>query len=152
MTRRHILFASCSLALLSVSSGPLRELMLLGRDNPTASHHVLVPLVTIALIYLDRAVIFRSTPARSLWIVVLAFLAGSSALWMLSAAAAVGTNIGLITRIAALTIVWGLAFWFTYGTASIRIAAFPLLFLVFMVPIPTPWIDSATQFLKTGSA
>src|SRR5262245_54893638 len=102
MSRRHILFTICSAALLAANSEALRSLLVLGRVDSTASHHLLVPLVTSTLICLDRELIFHSVPQRSIWMAVLIFLVGSSAPLLFGAASAAGINIALTARIAVL--------------------------------------------------
>jgi hypothetical protein len=64
--RRHLLFALTSVGLLLANIFTLRALVELSRGNSTASHHVLIPLVTLVLIFQSRAWIFadaRPAPA-----------------------------------------------------------------------------------------
>jgi exosortase len=49
--------------------------------------------------------------------------------------------------------VWILGtFLLNYGKSASRKGAFPLLFLVFIIPIPTPILDAFVRFLQLGSA
>jgi len=47
---------------------------------------------------------------------------------------------------------WVAGFAACYGTPAFRTGLFPLLFLVFAVPIPSTFVDTAVMLLKSGSA
>jgi exosortase len=48
--------------------------------------------------------------------------------------------------------VWIAAFVLCYGISAFRTAAFPLLFLLLMIPMPARMAESAVSFLQKGSA
>jgi exosortase len=151
-SRRTLLFGIYSLCLMLVNAGVLRALTNVSLENPTASHHVLIPLVTLALLYQGRAAIFsslRSAPVSGLAVFLFGFglsmagrLSGEPGRQMSSLGVMVG---GLV-------VMWVGGFLVSYGWDAVRAALFPLLFLVFMIPIPRSLLDAATLFLKTGSA
>ena len=58
--RRNVLFGIYCLCLILANLGVLHALIDLSRNDTTASHLVLIPFVTLALIYQDRHSIFSS--------------------------------------------------------------------------------------------
>lgn len=150
-SRRHWLFAAYCLGVCVAHGQVLRALFDYSRQDMSASHLVLIPLVTCGLVYQNRDSIFAS--ARTAWregaSVVLAGLA-------LSVAAVVyrpsdGGYDGLSAAVSAVVILWIGGFLLIYGRTTFRAALFPLAFLVFTVPIPTAVLDGATAMLKAGS-
>jgi exosortase len=144
------LFGIFTAALLALNAQVLVALVDLARRNNTASHVVLVPLVTLVLIYQDRSVIFssrRPAPVVGAGVVLLGLavtLAGSQA-------AAAGVTDALSISVAGLVVAVVGGFLFAFGWHASRAALFPLVFLGFTVPLPYFVIDGATQFLKVGS-
>lgn len=146
--RQHLLFAAFALGVAALSWQSLYDLFHLALSNPTVSHVMSVPLVTLALVYRDRDEIFaRMRPAPWLGggVVVVAlavYLAGRSTyddpFHTLTIACLVLSSLG--------------AFLMVYGRASARAALFPLAFLVFVIPLPESLLNGATHVLKTGSA
>jgi exosortase len=148
----HLLFGAYSLGLLALNASVLDALIELSRRDATASHLILVPFVSAALMWLKRESIFRSVRSYgpfeiSVFVVAVAlswagytFLAPHSGLDALS------------TSVSVLVVLWVSGFLLFYGHAAFRAALFPLLFLAFMVPIPSAVLVWATQFLKSGSA
>jgi exosortase len=116
------------------------------------SHIVLIPVVSAALIYLHRRAIFRrvaSAPALGGALIV----AGG----MLALIAQTGpvtdperpwVSLALLALVA---LVVG-AFALCFGTDALRSAAFPMGFLLFMVPFPPSLLHSTIVFLQRGSA
>jgi len=67
MSSASALFGVYTVILLAANASVIASLANLARHDHTASHVVLVPLVTLALIYQDRRTIFSSyQPARAL--------------------------------------------------------------------------------------
>ena len=62
------------------------------------------------------------------------------------------SNDRLSVVVLAIVLVWMAGFVFCYGKQSFRAALFPLLFLLFMVPIPTAALDNIVLALQKGSA
>jgi exosortase len=150
-SQRTLLFGIYGLCLLLANIGVLRALARLSRENATASHHILIPFVTLFLLYQRRDVIFSS--ARSAWLagagVILAGL--GLALWGSRYWASGGQGDSLSVMVAALVVLWVGGFLLCYGLEAFRAALFPLLFLGFMIPMPSVLLNGATLFLKTGS-
>lgn len=58
----------------------------------------------------------------------------------------------LSLKVACVLLVWTAAFAFCYGTRALRVASFPLLLLLLMVPIPSNLMDKIIAGLQWGSA
>jgi exosortase len=146
---RHVAFATICAGLMLSNWTLLVALYEHSRASDTASHTVLIPFVTGALVFLNRKSVFALV--RTNWWgggVVAAGLA-----LRLTADAVAITPSG-----SALTVgTWGLAvcsigaFVLVYGQQSFRAALFPLLFLGFLAPIPPGVLSGVTWFLRAGS-
>jgi len=146
-----MVFGLVNLVLIAVGAGALRDLVAFSRGNDTASHVILVPFVTIVLMYQNREAIFASIrsalPAGSVVIFVgMGLLAAGR--WF---SGAVSPQDSLSISVAGLVVSWAGGFLLCYGREAARVALFPLLFLGFTIPIPTAVIDGATSVLKSGS-
>jgi exosortase len=147
-------FIGFSLCLLVLMAKPIIELthFALDPENTAASQIVLIPFISAILIYLDRKTIFQAvhhslflgTGVAALGFVL--FIGGSA----FGGRLAEDDRLALATT--SLVIVWLGAFLFFYGTEAFRRALFPLLFLVFCVPIPSPVLDRIIPALQRGSA
>jgi exosortase len=110
---------------------------------------MLVPFVSIALIYANRITIFssvRTQPGLGLPLV----FAGIG-LVLVGQFAVEGTN-ALSVSVGGLALSWIGGYVVFYGAGAARAALFPLAFLAFMIPPPGAAIAAATQILKSGSA
>lgn len=109
-----------------------------------------VPLVSAYLIYSNRKQVFGQTAfsPRAGIIVLLAsaaiFIAGHKIDGLSE-----NDSLSLIVLSWAVCVSGG--FIAVFGRTAARAAAFPLAFLVFMVPLPEAALDGITRFLQTGS-
>jgi len=149
--RRHASF----IALMAVSSlafyKTLSALVTYSLNNDSNSHIVLIPFVAFFLLYLERQHIFSVTRASTgsgigliLGGVILGWLASRESFpqdgnWPLS--------LGAFSVI----LVWIGVFLVCYGFTAFRAGAFPLLFLLLMVPLPDAVLDRVIHALQTGS-
>lgn len=151
MGRRHALFGVFVVAVLAVHPGTLGALIDLSRNDSTASHHVLIPLVTLVLVLLRRESIFSfvgtAAPAS-----VGVILAGLGLAWFSRAGTSIGERDAISVAVAALVLLCVGGFLLFYGPNACRAALFPLVFLAFTIPIPAGVLQGATELLKTGSA
>jgi exosortase len=144
-----LLVCALPFALAWSSIGPLYKLVL---ENDTFSQIPLIPLVTLFLIYERRKAIFSEVSfsgilgsallAPGLILLGIAHLN----LWRLSA-----TNPQSLL-VFAIVLIWLGAFALFFGTRAFRVACFPLLFLLFMVPIPEPFLSKTIYLLQEGSS
>jgi exosortase len=147
---RGILFGAYCLCVAAAYSGVLRSMFAYARANETASHIVLVPLVTLVLLFWNRRSIESSTRSTQTNVVgavvaVLGFLWGRGLSWPGS------PEPSLTIAVSGLVVSWIGGFLFFYGREAVKTAWFALLFLCFMIPAPAAVIDTATAVLKTGS-
>jgi len=122
------------------------------RENDTFSQIPLIPLVTLFLIYERRKAIFAEVSfgailGAALFVpgMVLLGVAHFNLLHLSS------TN-SLSLSIFAIVLVWTAAFALFFGARAFRVASFPLLFLLFMVPIPEPFLSKTIYLLQEGSS
>jgi exosortase len=150
--RRHLGFVLffCASALLFWM--PLRRLISFSLTYDYGSHIIIILPVSAYLIYAKRGEIF-SRVRTGFFAGSGAFLAGI-ALWCLaqkhSPASVPGNGFSLL--ILAIVTVWLAGFILIYGTSAFAAAAFPLLFLLLLVPIPEFLVDEIIFLLQAGSA
>jgi exosortase len=150
MSSPVILFGAFTLCLLAAQIGVIRALVALAWVDPTASHVVGIPLVSLALIYASRESIFSSVKPAGL--IGGSVIAAGLALSVGGRLFSEGLEDALSVAVAGLALSWIGGFLLFFGVAAARAALFPLAFLAFMIPIPSALIDGATSFLKAGSA
>ncbi|MFZ0883834.1 MAG: exosortase/archaeosortase family protein [Candidatus Acidiferrales bacterium] len=132
--------------------GLVRDVLALTFRNDTFTYIPLIPLVSAYLIYAERKSIFSA--ASNGW------RAGGLliALGAASLAAArfnffqVRPENQVSLLMLAFVLTWAGAFALFFGERAFRAASFPLLFLVFAIPIPEPMLSQITLMLQQGSA
>jgi exosortase len=149
--QRHILFALFLLAALSPFWSSLRALAKLGLEQDYCSQVLVVPFVTLLLIYWQRKRVFRELHSA----LIIGGVILSAGLLIDGFALHYGTLLGPYDSISAVTL--GLVllciagFVAIYGLPSFRAAAFPLGFLFLTVPIPSPLLNRSIFYLQSGS-
>ena len=128
---------------------PLVSLFSLTQQQEHYSHIVLIPCLSLYLLFLDRKAIFTSKE----WSPWLGFvLIGLGALGYWSADAMIFAPDQLSMTILALVMMgWGI-FVSCFGVTHFRKSSFGLLFLLFMVPLPSFLLDAIIGFLQRSSA
>jgi len=149
--RRHILFASLSVVSVLIFWKPLAGLLAYSLDHESASHILLIPLIALYLLYTERKRIFQLTEL-SLIRGSAVILIGIAFYWLADPrwASAEG-NDGLVQTILSFVVIWIGAFLLCYGSRAARTAAFPLLFLLLMVPLPESVLEKTIHLLQQGS-
>jgi exosortase len=150
-TRRTVLFGAYCLGLSLAHAHVLRALYDYSRENVSASHVVLIPLVTAVLIVQDRRRVFSSF--RTSWpsgMAIVLLGAGLSIAARLSSGGAAHTD-SLTWIVGAFVVLSIGGFVLFYGSNASMAALFPLTFLVFMIPIPDVLLNGVTMILKKGS-
>jgi exosortase len=119
--------------------------------NQSGSHIVLIPLVSAVLIFRERQRIFSSV--RPSMIAGLAVILFGIALYWTAGGGLVSWQGGELLSAAALGIllIWVGGFLSIYGLAAARAAAFPLLFLALMIPLPDRFLNWTVELLQRGS-
>jgi exosortase len=129
MSTDKILLLMTALVATVVSWGNIKKLVDDWNTIPAYSHGFLIPFVAIFLIYLDRERLGKVPSEPSRWGVA---LVGAGAIFI-----SLGTLSGLdfLRQISILFLIGGIvaSFW---GTAMLSALRFPILYLLFMIPLP----------------
>ena len=116
------------------------------------SHIPLIPLITIYLFFIRRKSIFQTvnfafpTGIPVLLVGIILFGCG-----LILGPQMDSNNYASIIALSLVVFING-AFILLYGITAYKAALFPLLFLIFTVPIPTALMDKTISFLQSGSA
>jgi exosortase len=151
MNKRYILFGIFGVVTLAIYAVPLRELFRQSFRSELYSHIVIIPLVSGYFFYEKREKV-DSIRERSFWlggmliaVALLLFLVGKSETMKLS------RNDSLSVAVFSAWLFWTGGFLFFIGPHALRAACFPLLFLLFVIPIPDRLVEgyiSALQFVS----
>lgn len=148
--RRHLTFA----VLLTISAilflTTLRTIATLSWTDDRYSHLLLIPIVSAALLYMERARIFSLPADRGIAGVPLVL--GAAVAFLMSRLARLGASESLTFATLSIILVWAAIFAFCYGSKALRAAAFPLAFLAFMIPLPESVVDWIVLSLQKASA
>ena len=127
---------------------PLVMLFSLTQQQEQYSHIVLIPCLSLYVLYRDRNAILASRE-WSPWCGSLVIGIGAWSYW--SADAAIFASDQLSMMILALVVMcWGICV-FCFGVALCRKASFGLLMLLFMVPLPSFLLNAIIGFLQRSS-
>ncbi|WP_224983402.1 exosortase A [Geomonas agri] len=110
-------------------------------DHSDNNHGFLVPLIAIYLIWQKKAELSPAEIDSSRWGAVV--LVAGLALFLLSFAG----GVAFPARVAMVISLFGLL-WYCTGSAWIRLLAFPVLFLLFMIPVPISVIGLVSMPLQ----
>ena len=129
----------------------MRMVFALALGNDTYTHIPLIPLVSLFLIYANRKTVFAASGGWKfggvlLFAGILAIAAARLDVFQLQTA----NQLSLV--VFGVVLVWMGAFGLFFGSAAFRAARFPLLFLLFMIPIPEPILSKTIHALQVGSA
>jgi len=119
--------------------------------DDSSSHIILIPLITLFLLYSERQSVFATTRTSTGSGIALA--AAGVILHLLTNRSffpQVG-NWSLTLQTFSVILVWLGGFLICYGSAALRAGAFPLLFLLLIVPIPDAVLDRIIYALQEGS-
>ena len=142
-----IYIAACATLFLN----PLRELFRLSTSTDTYSHILVIPFISICMIYVEREAILQrigstSRFAAPLFSIGILFYALSGKFGLpISADASLALAI-----LGFLFLIWS-GFYWVFGSRAFCAGLFPLLFLLLMVPLPESVIDRFIVWLQWGS-
>jgi exosortase C (VPDSG-CTERM-specific) len=153
--RRSPWFPVAITALVLAFSRPLYQLSRFALDSELYSYILLVPIISLYLWWTQRKSLpAHSTPHRTMGVVLLVagilLLAGYWTI-KLSGTELVMEDSLAMTMLAFVLLFWGIAGWFL-GPPTMRALAFPLVFLLFMVPFPIFLQSELETLLQAGSA
>lgn len=119
--------------------------------NELCSHIIIIPLVSAYFVYLKRKEIFPD-PEYSVSVGIGIIIVGSLFyLAGLSQVNKLAQNDYLSFVTFAVVLTWLGVFVFFYGVRAFKTAAFPLLFLVFLVPVPGVIMENVINALQSAS-
>lgn len=148
---RHVVFIIAVFAAAGMVYGPLSDLF---HSQMYQNYHSLIPfipLISVYLIYLKIRDI-REKMQYSFGMGVAVIIAGI-VLYAMGLGFGVNLNqndYATVITFSSLVLLWG-AFIFVYGIKAFTTALFPLLFLVFMIPVPAFIMEKIIVFLQIGS-
>ncbi len=143
------LWCTASLALFWRPSSGLVQYAL---HNDSASHEVLIPAVSVCLIFLERKQIFRQVRFDFSLAAILLFLSSLTCAWTLRSRTTWTPTDTLAGFVLALVLLWISGFAFVFGREALKNGRFSLLFLLLMIPLSDPLLNHAIYFLQKGSA
>jgi len=150
---RHAAFLSLVLLTSAWFWGPLSTVINLSlryAEYEHYSHIVMIPVISLFLVYLRRDTIFGEVdfaPRAGVVIMTMAFIAS----WLPRMLRLDDANSWTIAIASMVVMVVG-GFIVCYGSRAFRSAAFPLLFLLFMTPLPPVMLHATIGFLQRASA
>jgi exosortase len=131
---------------------PLSILVSLSPHDDRYSYVVLIPLISVLLLWLEKKRILPVShycPAVGTPLLLLGMIVYSIGKARL---AALDLNDSLSLMVCGMVLVWVAGFVLCYGKRSFHAALFPLLFLFLMIPIPTVVFDKIVFALQKGSS
>lgn len=148
MTPRNLFFLLFNIATVAIFNAPLRELAGMSMKSELYSHILLTPLISGYFLFSRRRELFSAAgysyklgPIFSLVGIMLYFVS-------LNQGARLNANDLMALRVFSIVIFWSGGFVFFYGMRSSRIAAFPILFLFLLAPIPSALVEEFILFLQ----
>ena len=149
--RRHATFVAIVLISSLAFFRTLSALVRYSLHNESSSHIVLIPLIAVFLLYTKRQTVFSITRTCTGSGVGLAL--GGLILYGLANRGFLlhDGNWALSVETFSVILVWLGGFLLCYGSVALRAGAFPLLFLLLMVPLPDAILDRLIRALQEGS-
>ena len=149
---RWLLFSSWIVLSLVLFLSPILALVKLSLSQDDASYLVLIPFISVVILYLERARIFPQVSTDLRLGSVFLLLTALAALASLLANNVPSLGLRLSGWILALVLLCVSGFAFLFGKPALKAAYFPFLFLLLMVPIPSFLLDRIIFLLQEGSA
>lgn len=147
----HIAFGAFWLASSIVFWKKLGALCAYAFHHESCSHIILVPLLSAYLLFTERKRIFSAVgqfTAAGIGVI----LAGATLYWMADRSAfSWRGNESLVAATFAIVLIWLGGFLCSYGLVTARAAAFPLLFMLLMIPMPDSVLAWTIHLLQQGS-
>jgi exosortase len=153
MTGRNALFLLFVGLSTMMFYAPMKLLVESSLDNELYSHIILIPFVSIYLIYTGRREIFQESVAS---VIPGSILLVAGVVFYFIGRGMIGTELDQNDFLSVMTfaavLCWIGGFILFYGLESSRLALFPLLFLFFMVPVPGFLMERVILLLQICSA
>jgi exosortase C (VPDSG-CTERM-specific) len=134
---------------------PLAQLIRFAATSGLFSYILLIPFISLYLFWQRRSTLTESPPDFRIgaWMFLVAGLSLLAVHWLgLTARLGMSSNDKLtIYALSCVLCFYAVCCWF-WGKATLRTVAFPLGFLIFIVPIPSTALPAIDAFLQKGSA
>jgi exosortase len=150
-TRRHWCFAGFVAASVIVSWKTLTTLALYSLHEESSSHILLIPVISIYLLYTERSRISKSVRPGAIPNLFLTVAAAIILILYFAGRFFAGQASYLPGAIFLIVVAWIGTFALFYGTSAVRAAGFPLAFLLLMIPLPEHVLARTIYFLQSGS-
>jgi len=151
MGTKNILFLAFNILVGAICHGPLKELITLSFRNELYSHIILIPLISGYFLFLRRKSWLAEGNYSYFWGLILIIFGMGMYFLAIDQETTFNRNDYLSLMIFSAVTFWIGAFVFSYGIKSFRTNLFPLLFLFFLVPIPTLIVETVILILQIGS-
>jgi len=148
---RNLLFLALSVAILILSHDPLSKLLSLSRKSELYSHIPLIPVVSAYFIWTRRRKIFSVVTCSARYGIPVLILGIILYFIGICEANRMNGNDSLALFVFASVTCWIGGFLLFYGTRAFRAGIFPLLFLLFLTPIPTVVVETFILTLQVAS-
>ena len=152
-SRRELVFAATCLAAAGIFVVPLTALVRFAWSSTLYSHVPLVPFIAAYLAWqsLKQSPLSRCRTSRIAPFTALAAAVLIAMSWFAPSAFAAPEDRLSLTTAAFVLVILTLGSWIL-GDASLRRARFAVLFLAFMIPLPSAWTAAIDTILQHGSA
>lgn len=151
MVAKNILFLAFNILLGAIYYEPLRELITVSMRNELYSHIILIPLVSGYFLFLKRKSLLAEVNYSYVWGSALIILGMGMYFLTIDQGTKLNRNDYLSLVIFSAVSFWIGGFVFFYGLKTFRTNLFSLLFLFFLVPIPTLIVETIILILQIGS-
>jgi exosortase len=149
--RQHVVYAIVVAASVVACFKGLAALVVYAWNHDSSSHILLIPFLSLYLTWLARKRVFAAT-CFSVVPGTAAILIGAISYWIVTSGRLhLSANEPLSLSALSLVVIWAGAFLLCYGYEALRAGAYPLMFLLLMVPLPDPVLDWMIRGLQQGS-
>jgi exosortase len=150
-THAHAAFAGLIVLSVLVFWKTFHALAVFSVNHESSSHILLIPLISIYLLYTERSQIFRVTRTSPVAGGAVVLAAITLYVFVLSHLSLRAPEQFLPGATLAIVSLWLGGFLWCYGGAAWRRASFSLLFLLLMVPLPQAILERTIYLLQQGS-
>jgi len=119
--------------------------------NDNASHVVLMPFISVGLIYIERKTIFRRVSFDYSLAGFLFAISAVAYIWTLRSASSWTPPGMLAGYVLAMVLLWLSGFALCFGREALKNGRFPLLLLFLTIPLPDVLLNQSIYFLQKGS-
>jgi len=152
LNSRNHLFLFFSIITLIAFYQPLRMLFVRSLHDPVNDYILVIPIVSAFFFYVNRNEIFSNKEYSFRAGIGIIILGVAIYLTGFSRENSLNQNDYLSVITLSIVIIWMGGFALFHGLETFRKAIFPLLFLLFIVPVPSHFLERTISILQEGSA